>query len=241
MRTRINDDVYLSHTFEEVSVLVSPEVAASLDPSSCYGVWWYGRMRHVSTPKRSITSDGTPRYGKTRKSVPTPREDWIAVPVPDSGIPKEWVLAARKAIEENEWVSNAGHRVWELTGGVIRCAECGRAMSTNYIASRNRAYYRCTGHYNGGIEKKCPMNRALRADKAEEKVWKFVSKVLKDPSHLARGLERMLENERQPSSGEDEAFWLKRMSEVDGKQERLLNLHWTETSRRLSFALRAPS
>ena len=49
------------------------------------------------------------------------------------------------------------------------------------------------------------MNRALRADKAEEKVWKFVSEVLTNPSRLARGIERMLENERQPSSGEDEA------------------------------------
>ena len=69
------------------------------------------------------------------------------------------------------------------------------------------------------------MNRALRADKAEEKVWKFVNEVLTDPSRLALGLERMLEDERQPSSGEDEASWLKRISEVDGKQERLLNLH----------------
>ncbi len=112
-----------------------------------------------------------------------------------------------------------------LTGGVIRCAECGRAMGTNYIVSRNRAYYRCTGHYNGGFNKRCPMNRSLRADEAEEKVWEFVSGVLADPSRLARGLEKMLENERQPSAGDDEASWLKKISEIEGKQERLLNLH----------------
>ena len=70
-----------------------------------------------------------------------------------------------------------------------------------------------------------PHEPRLRADKAEEKVWKFVSEVLTDPARLAHGLEKMLENERQPSSGEDEAAWLKRISEVDGKQERLLNLH----------------
>jgi hypothetical protein len=35
----------------------------------------------------------------------------------------------------------------------------------------------------------------------------------------------MLESERRPSSGEDEASWLKRISEVDSKQEQLLNLH----------------
>ena len=98
-------------------------------------------------------------------------------------------------------------------------------MCTNYVASRNRAYYRCKGHYNGGFEKKCSMNHALRADKAEEKVWNFVSEVLTDPSRLALGLERMLENERQPSREEGETSWLRRISEVNGKQERLLNLH----------------
>ena len=35
----------------------------------------------------------------------------------------------------------------------------------------------------------------------------------------------MLENERQPSVGEDETPWLKRIAEIDLKQERLLDLH----------------
>ncbi len=39
------------------------------------------------------------------------------------------------------------------------------------------------------------------------------------------GLEKMLENERQPSTGEDEASWLERIAETDVRQERLLNLH----------------
>ncbi len=35
----------------------------------------------------------------------------------------------------------------------------------------------------------------------------------------------MLENERVPSGGEDEASWLKRITEINVKQERLLDLH----------------
>ena len=35
----------------------------------------------------------------------------------------------------------------------------------------------------------------------------------------------MLENERQPSTGEDEASWLKRIAQIDVRQERLLELH----------------
>jgi hypothetical protein len=149
----------------------------------------------------------------------------VAVPVPDAGIPREWVLAAREAIMVNEWVSNAGDKVWELTGGVIRCAECGRAMSVNHIRSKSRGYYRCMGRYNGGIEHRCSMSRTIRADKAETRVWDFVSEILSNPHRLAQGLEKMLENERQPSAAGEETPWLKRIAEIDVKQERLLDMH----------------
>jgi len=155
------------------------------------GVWWYGRQRHVTTQRRTTASDGTPRYGKTRKSTPAPREEWIAVPVPDASIPKEWVLAAREAIRENEWASNAGYRTWELSGGVLRCASCGRTMSVNYIAAKDRGYYRCTGRYNGGVENRCSASRTVRAEKAEAEIWEFVRSVLTDPALLVAGLENM--------------------------------------------------
>src|SRR5215210_946994 len=224
IRKCINDDVYLSHTFDEVSALVSPEVASSLDPSRQYGVWWYGRERHIYTQRRYIAPDGTPTYRKSKQSVPAPREDWVAVPVPDAGISKEWVLAAREAIKDNVWSSSAGDRVWELTGGILRCAECGRAMSVNYIRAKGRGYYRCAARYNGGLENACSMSRTMRAEVVGARVWEFVSEILTNPSNLARGLERMIEHERAPSTAEDEALWLKRISEIDLKQERLLDL-----------------
>jgi hypothetical protein len=37
-RLRILDDVYKPHTYEEVAELVSPEVAAQLDPEKRYGI-----------------------------------------------------------------------------------------------------------------------------------------------------------------------------------------------------------
>ena len=224
LRKCINNDVHLSHTFEEVSALVSSEVASLLDPSRQYGVWWYGRARHIYTQRRDIALDGTPTYRKTKQSVPAPREDWIAVPVPDAGIPKEWVLAAREAIKDNVWSSSAGDRVWELTGGILRCAECGRAMSVNYIRAKDRGYYRCAARYNGGLENSCSMSRTMRAEVVGARVWEFVNELLTNPSNLVRGLERMIENERAPSTAEDEASWLKRISEIDIKQERLLDL-----------------
>jgi hypothetical protein len=200
-------------------------VASSLDPTRGYGVWWYGRERHVYAQRREVGPDGTPRYRKTKKSMPAPKEDWVAVPIPDAGIPKEWVFAAREAIKDNEWASNAGDRVWELTGGVIRCAECGRAMSVNYIRAKGYGYYRCTGRYNGGIENRCSMSHTVRAEETDSQVWEFVSEILTNPRRLTRGLEKMLENERQPPMGEDKNSWLKRLAEIDLKQKRLLDLH----------------
>jgi site-specific DNA recombinase len=60
----ITDDVYLSRTFEEVAALVTPDVA---EKDALYGVWWYGRARHVRSRQRVIGPDGKLRYRKVGK------------------------------------------------------------------------------------------------------------------------------------------------------------------------------
>src|SRR5215212_9461357 len=40
IRRWIVDDAYKPHTYDEVTRLVRPEVAARLDPQKSYGVWW---------------------------------------------------------------------------------------------------------------------------------------------------------------------------------------------------------
>jgi site-specific DNA recombinase len=41
----VYNDAYRPHTFEEISALLAPEVAATLDPDKEYGVQWYNRQR----------------------------------------------------------------------------------------------------------------------------------------------------------------------------------------------------
>ncbi len=66
----------------------------------------------------------------------------------------------------------------------------------------------------------------LRADEAEPQVWEFVYGILTDPARLVHGLEKMMESERQPSAKDTyEASWVKRITEISVKQERLLDLH----------------
>jgi len=118
-------------------------------------------------------------------------------------------------------------------------------MSTNHILSRSAAYYRCSGRYQGGFAR-CPANRSIRAEKAEAEVWEFVRGILTDPARLARGLEKMQENEARAggaSAEEEEASWLKRLSKIEHKEERLLDLRLegditTEQFRARSGALR---
>ncbi len=114
MRKMILDDVYRPHTVEELRAIVSPKVAATLDPEELYGVAYYGR---VTQSKRKVAAN---RFAY--KTSVKPKEDWIAIPVPQSGIPQEWVDRAREAIRNNRRPSSASLRFWELSGGVMRCA-----------------------------------------------------------------------------------------------------------------------
>ena len=125
VRWFVLDDVYKPHSPEEVAELVSPEVAARLDRGRHYGIWWFNRERWRRTKVSEPSPTGEGRVYRSRVvSVPRPREEWIAVPVPDSGIPRETVEGARHIVANNRPCSSGGDRFWELSGGVLRCSEC---------------------------------------------------------------------------------------------------------------------
>jgi len=114
------NDVYKSHTSEELAKLVeqgfmTSEVAENA-PDPC-GVWWY---------------EGTDYEGNEHR---------VAVPVPDAGIPRQAVEAAREAVVDNVPLSGAGDgRFWELSGGILRCGGCGLRMQAHVVRSRGRVY-----------------------------------------------------------------------------------------------------
>src|SRR5215211_3733615 len=186
-----------------------------------------GTVSSATHTREVQVKDGKRTYPRVKKSVDVPWEEWIGVPVPDPGIPREWVLAARDAIKDNEKVSNCGRRFWELTGGVLRCEACGGAMATNYITPRKTGYYRCGRRYRLGAHA-CSQGKNFRAEETEAVVWSFVSRVLKDPERLRRAMDEMLDRERASSSrapGEDEEGWLNKLSELEVQEERLLDLY----------------
>lgn len=164
-------------------------------------------------------------YKKATKTVPVPKEDWVPVPVPDAGIPREWVDAAREALGRNERPSFNSKRFWELSGGIIRCACCGWAMSTTTVGTKG-LYYRCRKRVAYGKDI-CDMKKHLRADSLEPLVWETVSEVLKEPERLKAGLKKVLEEQRDNGQGESEAeiqAWQGKLSEVERKRSRFQDM-----------------
>src|SRR5215210_6652477 len=152
-RVAILDDVYKPHTYEEVEELVSPEVAARLERGRLYGIWWYNRLR-VRTRQVSEPSENGRRYRREARFTVKPKEEWVAVPVPYSGIPREVVDAAQSAIKDNRVPSKAGRRFWELSGGVLRCAECDHTTTYHSVRANSGTYYHhyyyCRVHHKYG-------------------------------------------------------------------------------------------
>jgi hypothetical protein len=156
---------------------VSPEVAGRLEPEESYGIWWFNCRRGEMRKVVEVGPDGERVYRKRYKEIQKPRSEWFAVPIPDAGIPREWVDAAREAIKDNKRPSNAGRRFWPLSGGILRCPTCGWAMSPHTISldgkSTKRYYYRCANHMKFAYDG-CSNYRHYRAEELEEQVWQEV-------------------------------------------------------------------
>jgi site-specific DNA recombinase len=223
LRTLVQDDVYTPYPYEEIEPLVTSEVAARLDSSKRYGIYWFNRTR--TTRKRVSTNGAEGRKYKWRYSVrKNPREQWIAIPIPEAGVPRELVEAAREMIEDNRPPGSTGRRFWQLPSGTVRCSGCGTRMTQYASAAGGRiyAYYRCARLARLG-KGSCPSlegyrsRKNHRAENVERLVWEFVSDLMKDPAQLREDLERMIELEKSGSYGDPEVeakAWLDKLAEL---------------------------
>jgi site-specific DNA recombinase len=224
LRDIILDDCYKPHTFEEVRELVGQNVAATQNPEDNYGISWYGR--HRTWVKQVVeVGPGGKRYRRLRGATEKPCEQWIAVPVIDSGLPRELVEAARESIADNRKASSAGSRFWELSGGVLMCGNCGRRMTTcrrrrDGNATKYYYHYRCPKRQIEGADA-CCHKKNYRAGEIEETVWGVVSDLVRDPEQLRADLNRMIEQERRSMRGYPEKVaetCLRKLSEADRKR-----------------------
>jgi site-specific DNA recombinase len=228
IRDCVLEDAYKPHTLEEISELVTPEVAARLSKSRCYGVWWFNRRK---THTRQISERGPDgiTYRKQTSATEKPKKDWIAIPVPGSDISREWVEAARDAIKDNRITSSAGERVWSLSGGLFVCGACGRSMTavtTKRPNGKRYFYYRCPKRVQDGAAA-CSQAKYHVAEEVESGVWNLVCSILTDPEQLRDDLERLIEQERQSVRGDPERevrTWLEKLTELDRKRSGYIDL-----------------
>jgi len=154
IRDIILDDCYKPHTFEEIEQLVNLEVATRLDTDKSYGVSWYNRRR---VTKRQVLEDGPEgrSYRKVQKTSEKPRGEWIAVPVPDSGVPRGLVDLARDRLKDNISPKKVASKFWELSGGIIYCRSCGRCLDNQRtrkgVGDGYHYYYRCRTRHRHGL------------------------------------------------------------------------------------------
>jgi hypothetical protein len=218
IRKIVQSDVYRPHAYDEIAPLVAPEVAAKLDEEKRYGIWWWGRKRHIQKQTSESTPEGR-RYRKSKRSRWNSQEAWIAVPVPDSGIPREWIDAARDNIKHNARPQSSGLRFYELAG-MAYCGCCGRQMACT--TTKNKAgsrffYYRCMRRWTDSKEA-CANSRSHSAPKAESAVWERVRSYMTSPETLKEDLERAIELRRAEMRGDPERearAWLDKLTEAD--------------------------
>jgi Recombinase/Recombinase zinc beta ribbon domain len=129
------------------------------------GTFWWGKK--VTTTPVSLVENGERYYRKKVQKEERPRSEWIVVPVPDSGIPPETIARARETLKGNtRAVSKNSGRIWELSGGVGVCSECGSrigAYTTSNATQKRYHYYRCSNR-EGNV---CPNRKNYRAKELE--------------------------------------------------------------------------
>src|SRR5215216_749982 len=231
IREAIKDDIYRPHTYSEIEAMVargqmSAEVAGRLDPQKRCGIWWFNR-RKTKTYQEALTGPEGKRYKRRVKITERPEAEWIAVPVPESGIPREWVDAAREAIADNVRFSQNDNRPWELSGSLARCGECGWAMRAHTVGSGNSPkknhYYTCSRARINYAYSACSNRKSHRADRLEPMVWDYVSGVMKDPEQLRDDLDSMIELKRQGRRGDPDKeakLWANKLAETETKRAR---------------------
>ncbi len=215
IRRVIASDMYRPHSFEEISEVVAPEVAARLDPTAEYGIQWYNRQRVTTRAVSEPDGNGGRRYRKKRTFRWRPKEEWIAIPAP-ACLPRELVDGARAVVgggraRERKHLA----REWELRG-MMRCG-CGRKMGTRTAESAGRLfhYYVCKRSPAARKIGECAQ-RCVRATRVEDAVWRFVSELLKDPDRIRAGIGELVEREREAGRGDPDGearLWKEKIAE----------------------------
>jgi site-specific DNA recombinase len=226
LKRMVLSDTYKPHAWEEAAGLVPPAAAAALEKGAEYGIRWWNRSSQKGRQVSEPTRDGGRRYRRKVAFSVRDRSEWIGAPVP-AFLSRGLVEAARSAIAAPRAQERKNlARGWELRG-LMRCPSCGGAM-TPHTAKRDEKryhYYRC--HRGAEYKRGSCKQRMKRAKEAEEAMWGFVSRILKDPGRILVGMDALIDQKRSEMRGDparETKAWLERLAEVDQERRGYLRL-----------------
>lgn len=187
IRRIITRDEYRSHGPDEIKSLVATgqltgAVAATLDPDKSYGISWYNR--HATYAPN----------GKRRRGAEKPRAEWIAVPVPDAGVPREHGETARANMGGSR-PSRADSRFWELSGHLFCSCGCKLVSRAAHKASKKYYYYVCSRLVRDGRDA-CPDGKWFNAANLELEVYWALRNI--QPQDLDAQIQTLIDRDRSP-------------------------------------------
>jgi site-specific DNA recombinase len=164
-------------------------------------------------PRQRITRPIRLRGGvasRNSASHERPRDDWIAIAVPQI-VSEETFALAQERLEANKTHAPRRTVTPSVVQGLVSCAKCGYALyrSSTRSSARTIYYYRCLGA-DGWRRLSGPVcnNRPVRQDLLDEVVWTEVVRLLQDPQLIQNELDRRLAAAREadPSKRREEAL-----------------------------------
>jgi site-specific DNA recombinase len=164
-------------------------------------------------PRQRITRPIRLRGGiasRNSASHERPRDDWIAIAVPQI-VSEETFALAQERLETNKTHAPRRTVTPSVVQGLVSCAKCGYALyrTSTRSSARTIYYYRCLGS-DGWRRLSGPVcnNRPVRQDLLDEVVWTEIVRLLQDPQLIQNELDRRLAAAREadPSKRREEAL-----------------------------------
>ena len=188
------------------------------------GTVYMNKTKAVVPPKHPKIK----QYRQRRKSgkVQRPRDEWIAIDVPEIIDLKLW-QKAQKIVERNSRLSprnNSKHNY--LLRGLVICGHCG-SMAPGHV-SNSYTYYSCGAKRNKNLNTKPHDERvAVSHRKLDKKVWQGLVHLLDDPQRLRAQLDRKVERQRQLKRrpAQETVSFEKDLEKLEAEEKRLLDAY----------------
>ena len=209
-------------------------VRGILRSAAYMGVAYSGRTHPVAARRRKSALQPV---GSGQSVQPSPKEEWIAVPVP-AIISQETFEAVQQRLDRNVQMARRNNTTYDyLLRGLVSCGQCrltcgGRTLHPGYH------YYVCRGRSDSlrkALGERC-IARYAPAQALDDLVWQDLCRVLRHPALITHELERAQSGEWLPQALQARRQTLRDvLAQLERQQARLLDLYLAEVIEREEF------